>query len=261
MNVAVGTLDRLGSWLIEATDAVGQMLRFQTQVWRAATRHGIRWGETMEQALEIGVRSSMVIILTGLFTGLVFSLQIAYAFGLFQAEALIGSTVVLSLTRELGPVLAGLMVTGRAGSAMATELGTMRITEQIDALHAMGVPPMAYLVIPRVLATTVMLPLLAALFSFVGFVGAHAVTTTVIGVSSSTFFNQILNNVDLLDIWGGLIKAMVFGYLIALISTQRGFTARGGAKGVGLRTTQAVVVANVSILIADYFLTVVIFNV
>lgn len=246
--------------MITLFEETGRLLGFAWATLVSLLRHGVRWNETLEQVLEIGVRSSGVIVLTALFTGLVFALQIGYGFSLFQAEGLIGSSVLLSLTRELSPVLCALMVTGRAGSAMATELGTMRVTEQIDALYAMAVPPLNYLVVPRVLATTVAMPLLTVLFNFVGFLGAYLITIYQIGVGEAAFFNAIYENVDLKDLYSGLLKAAVFGLLLSLICTSRGFYASGGAKGVGLKTTEAVVVSSVVTLIADYFLTAWIFG-
>lgn len=254
-------LTMFGAWVLRALDEIGRTLYFLHDALRVTFRYGLRWDQIFEQALQIGVRSSLVVILTGVFTGLVFALEIGYAFGLFSAQAWIGPSVVLSLTRQLAPVLAALMVTGRAGSAMAAEIGTMRVTEQIDALHAMAVPPMAYLVTPRLIATTVMLPLLTAVFDFVGFLGAYVVAVNVLGVSSTTFINQILINVDLKDLYSGLFKAAVFGFLIALVCTSRGYNARGGAKGVGNVTTQAVVVSSALVLIADYFITALIYDI
>lgn len=253
-------LAKLGAWVLGAIEGTGRVVYFLLDALRVTLRYGMRWDQTFEQALQIGVRSSMVVILTSLFTGLVFALEVGYAFGLFGAEALIGPSVVLSLTRQLSPVLAGLMVTGRAGSAMAAEIGTMRVSEQIDALHAMAVPPLAYLVAPRILATTLMMPLLTVIFDFVGFLGAYVVSVNVLGISSTTFIDQILANVKLKDIYSGLFMATVFGFLIASICTSRGYFASGGAKGVGRVTTQAVVISSASILVADYLMVALIFD-
>lgn len=252
-------LEQFGALILNAMEGTGRVLYFLLDTIGVTLRYGIRWDQVFEQALQIGVRSSLVIILTSLFTGLVFAFEVGYAFGLFGAKALIGPSVVLSLTRQLSPVLAALMVTGRAGSAMAAELGTMRVSEQIDALHAMAVPPLAYLVVPRILATTLMLPLLTIIFDFVGFVGAYLVSINILGISSTTFIDQILTNVKLKDIYSGLYMATVFGFLIATICTSRGYFASGGAKGVGRATTQAVVVSSASILVADYLMVTLIF--
>lgn len=253
-------VESVGRNVYRVLEDLGRTLLFLGEAMSALVRGRVRWSVLMEQMLQIGVRSTFVIVLTGTFTGLVFALQTSYAFGLFSAEALIGPSVVLSLTRELGPVLGGLMVTGRAGSAMATELGTMRVTEQIDALDAMAVSPMEYLVLPRLLAATLMLPLLVALFDFVGFLGAYAISVYVVDVGPYEFTSRIITAVDLKDLYSGIFKAGVFGLLISLICTSRGYFATGGARGVGIATTEAVVLSSVVILIADYFLTALFFG-
>ena len=239
----------------DAVEELGANARFLGLAMRSLVREGIRWDRTRDQMVTIGVQSIFVILLTGLFTGLVFALQTSYAFGLFGAEGLIGPSVVLSLTRELSPVLTALMLTGRAGSAMATELGTMRVTEQIDALETMAVSPMRFLVVPRLVAATVMTPLLVMFFNAVGVFGGYVVSVHIIGVSRTMFWDRILGSVDLLDLWSGLYKGAVFGFLIALICTSRGYRAKGGARGVGEATTGAVVVSNIVTLVADYIIT------
>lgn len=248
-------VELLGRRTWSAVEELGATTRFLGQALRSLVREGIRWDRTRGQMVTIGVQSIFVIQLTGLFTGLVFALQTSYAFGLFGAEGLIGPSVVLSLTRELSPVLTALMLTGRAGSAMATELGTMRVTEQIDALETMAVSPMRFLVVPRLVAATLMTPLLVMFFNAVGVFGGYVVAVHIIGVSRTMFWDRILSSVDLLDLWSGLYKGAVFGFLIALICTSRGYRARGGARGVGEATTAAVVVSNVVTLVADYLIT------
>lgn len=203
----------------------------------------------------IGVQSIFIISLTAIFTGMVFALQSSYAFKLFRAEYLIGPTVVLSLTRELSPVLTALMVTGRAGSAMAAELGTMRVTEQIDALHTMAVDPIHYLIVPRVVASTIMVPALSIFFSFIGTIGAYLVTVHVVEVNPHVFVNQVLYLVSNQDVWMGLKKATAFGYLIGTICCYEGFSAEGGAKGVGKAATHSVVLSSVLIFATDYVMT------
>jgi len=168
---------------------------------------------------------------------------------------MVGATVGLSLTREMAPVFAALMVTARACSAMAAELGTMRVTEQIDALETMAVDPLHYLVVPRVLACTIVVPLLTMLYNVIGVVGSYIVGIYLLGISEGPFMNKLYYYVDADDIWGGLIKAAVFGFLIAQISCYMGFNTRRGAKGVGKATTRAVVISAVTILVVDYFLT------
>ena len=199
-------------------------------------------------------------MLTGLFTGAVFALQGAGAFRLFNAESLVGPTVGLSLARELSPVLTGLMVTGRAGSGIATELGTMRVTEQIDALYTMAVNPVQYLVVPRFIAGLIMVPILSVLFTMIGMVGCYFVGVVLLGIDQGVFIEKVRWFVDARDLINGLIKACVFGGILTMVGCYKGFYASGGARGVGLATTQSVVVSSVLILIADYFLTAMMFE-
>jgi phospholipid/cholesterol/gamma-HCH transport system permease protein len=230
----------------------------QTLIW--AVRPPYRLKLLIQQMEFIGVKSTFIVVLTGAFTGAVFSIQAGYAFSLFNATYLIGPTVVLSLTRELGPVLTGLMITGRAGSAIATELGTMRVTEQIDALFTMAVNPIHYLVVPRVLAAIIMLPILTALFDFCGTLGSYLVSTHVIGISSATFWDNIIMLVQAKDLFNGMFKSIFFGFILALIGCYKGFYCDGGASGVGKATTESVVIASVTILISDYFFTVLMYG-
>lgn len=203
----------------------------------------------------IGVRSVFVIILTGAFTGMVLALQSYYGFKKFGSEGLVGATVALSMTRELGPVLTSLMVTGRAGSAMAAELGTMRVTEQIDALTVMALNPIKYLVTPRVIAAFLVLPVLTVISNFVGIIGGYIVGVKLLGINEGAYIDKMIKFVELNDIYNGLVKAAVFGIIFSIISCYKGFYTKGGAEGVGRATTEAVVVSSVTILIADYVLT------
>jgi phospholipid/cholesterol/gamma-HCH transport system permease protein len=228
-------------------------MAFRTAVW--LVRPPFRFQLLFEQLDYVGVGSIFVVGITGLFTGMVFAVQTYHAFSLFNAQGLVGSTVALALARELAPVFAGLMVTARVGSSMATELGSMRVSEQIDALETMAVNPLQYLVVPRVVSTVLMMPVLTILFDAVGIAGAYSVAVFGSGVSRAAFLGRIHNWVDPEDIIGGMIKAAVFGLLIALIACYKGFNARGGAKGVGLATNEAVVMGSVTVLVFDYFLS------
>ncbi len=203
----------------------------------------------------VGVNSISVVVITGTFTGMVLALQSYYGFRKFGAEGLVGTTVALSMTRELGPVLTCLMVTGRAGSAMAAELGTMKVTEQIDALKVMALNPIKYLVVPRVVASILMLPVLTALSDFVGIIGGYLVGVKMLGINEGAFINKMTKYVELGDIYNGLVKAAVFGLIMAMVSCYKGYNTTGGAEGVGRATTQAVVISSVTILITDYVLT------
>jgi phospholipid/cholesterol/gamma-HCH transport system permease protein len=207
----------------------------------------------------VGVRSIFVVVLTGMFTGMVMALQGYHGFRMFSAESLVGSTVALSMTRELGPVLTSLMVTARAGSAMAAELGTMRVTEQIDALYVMAANPVKHLIVPRVAAGVLMVPLLTVVSDFMGILGGYFVGVHILGINSGIFIKNMTRLVDLNDIYNGLIKAACFGLILSLIGCYKGFNTYGGAEGVGRATTEAVVMASITILISDYFLTAIMF--
>ncbi len=207
----------------------------------------------------VGVGSLFIILLTGSFAGAVMALQGIYAFRIIQAESMVGGSVALVLSRELSPVLAALMVTGRVGSAMATEIGTMRVTEQIDAMEVMAVNPIQYLVVPRVWATTLMLPVLSVLFTVVGMVGCYLVAVVWMNVDEGQFMSKIASFMETKDIISGIIKAGVFGAALSVIGCHKGFNAAGGAKGVGEATTQAVVLASVLIFVLDYVMTAIMF--
>ncbi|RJO67521.1 MAG: ABC transporter permease [Myxococcales bacterium] len=209
----------------------------------------------LQQLEFVGNRSLSIILLTGLFTGAVFALQSIFAFRLFNAESMVGSTVALSLTRELAPVLTSLMVTGRCGSAMAAEIGTMRVTEQIDALASMAVNPVQYLFAPRVLASLIMVPILTMVFNVVGTAGAYVVAVYFEGVDPGILLDNVRWFVDPADVYIGFAKAAVFALILSLVGCYKGYTTQGGARGVGLATTQAVVISSVTILVTDYFLT------
>lgn len=214
-----------------------------------------RWRLFFKQMEFIGVNSLFVVALTALFTGMVLTLQTYYAFRMFAAETLVGVTVALSMARELGPVITALMVTGRAGSAMAAEIGTMRITEQVDALTVMAINPVQYLVLPRIVAGVLMLPLLTALSVFIGVVGGYLVGVNLLGIHGGLFMNNIYEYVDFNDIYHGLFKAACFGLILALVGCYKGFYTRGGAESVGRATTQSMVLSSVLILTSNYVLT------
>jgi phospholipid/cholesterol/gamma-HCH transport system permease protein len=218
-------------------------------------RRPVRLSAIFKQMEFIGVKSLWVVIVTGGFTGMVLALQTYYGFRRFSSEGLVGTTVALSMTRELGPVLTGLMVTGRAGSAIAAELGTMRVTEQIDALTVMALNPVKYLVVPRVLASLLMLPILTVIADFMGIVGGYFVGVKLLGINEGIFIGRMVKYVDLEDIYNGLAKAACFGVILAVISCYKGFSTKGGAEGVGRATTEAVVMSSITILVADYVLT------
>lgn len=229
------------------------LLLMDTIYWTFRSR--IKFAYLFKQMEFVGVKSLGVVIITGGFTGMVLALQTYYGFRKIGSEGMVGATVALSMTRELGPVLTSLMVTGRAGSAMAAELGSMRVTEQIDALTVMALSPIKYLIVPRVLASFFMLPVLTIISDFVGIVGGYLVGVKLLSINEGVFIARMVKYVSLDDIYNGLVKAAVFGVLFSLISCYKGFNTKGGAEGVGKSTTQAVVYSSVTILIADYILT------
>jgi phospholipid/cholesterol/gamma-HCH transport system permease protein len=203
----------------------------------------------------IGVQSIFIVGLTGTFSGMVLALQTTYALANFSAEGRVGGIVAVSLTREIAPVFAAIMVTARAGSSMAAELGNMRVTEQIDAITTMGVSPVQYLLSPRLLASVLMVPLLCVLYMAVGMAGAYLVAVIWLGGDPGVFAQSVKDTAVPADLVMGVAKAGVFGFLISAISCRHGFFARGGAKGVGVATTRAVVETCVAILVVNYMLT------
>lgn len=205
--------------------------------------------------VEFSYFSLPVVALTAIFTGMVLALQSATGLSRFSAESAVASLVVLSVTRELGPVLGGLMVAGRVGAAMAAELGTMRVTDQIDALTTLSTNPMKYLVAPRLLAGTIALPLLVLVADVLGVLGGFIIATLKLGFDARTYLENTLDFVRANDVVSGLAKAAVFGFLVALLGCFNGYRSRGGAQGVGTATTSAVVAASVLILAFDYVLT------
>ncbi len=236
-------------------DSVGTyfLLTSRTLTW--IVRPPYRLGQLISQMDFIGVQSVFIVALTGVFSGMVLSLQTVHSLRQFGAEGVVGNVVAVSLTREISPVFAALMVTARAGSAMAAELGNMRVTEQIDALTTMGVSPVQYLLSPRLVASVLMVPLLCILYTCVGMVGAWVVAVEWLSVDPGLFVSNIEKYIVPRDFVMGEVKAAAFGFLIATISCRHGFFAQGGAKGVGEATTRAVVQSAVAILIANYAIT------
>ncbi|MBW7957447.1 MAG: ABC transporter permease [Deltaproteobacteria bacterium] len=215
----------------------------------------VKFRNIFKQMEFVGVQSLFVVVLTGSFTGMVLALQGYNALKRFGAESLVGPTVALSMARELGPVLTGLMVTGRAGSAMATELGTMRVTEQIDALVTMAVNPVKYLVVPRIIAGVLMFPLLTIVTDFVGVVGGYVIGVQLLGINPGVYVGRTIDFVQVSDIMTGLYKSTVFGLITTMVACFNGFYTTGGAEGVGRAATLSVVTASVMILVSDYIMS------
>lgn len=207
------------------------------------------------QMNRIGVESFNIAVLTGTFTGMVFALQSYIGFQRVGGEQFIGAVVALGMIRELGPVLTGLMVTGRAGSAIAAEIGTMEITEQIDALRTLRINVFQYLMVPRMIAGTIILPFLTLFAMIFGIVGGYVVCVYILELSPEDYQSSIRNYVEMSDVMGGLIKSSVFGFILSTVGCYKGYHTRGGAQGVGIATTQSVVTSSILILITNYFLT------
>jgi phospholipid/cholesterol/gamma-HCH transport system permease protein len=259
MNALSAGLEFIGKSVMRYVEEIGKILLLFLQVLFWMFQPPLRIRNIFKQMEFVGVKSIFVVVLTGTFTGMVMALQGYHGFKMFSAESLVGSTVALGMTRELGPVLTSLMVTARAGSAMAAELGTMRVTEQIDALYVMAANPIKYLIVPRVIAGVLMLPLLTVVSNFVGIMGGYFVGVHLLHINEGAFIKNIYKMVDLNDLYSGLIKAACFGLILSVIGCYKGFNAYGGAEGVGRATTEAVVLASITILISDYFLTAIMF--
>jgi phospholipid/cholesterol/gamma-HCH transport system permease protein len=259
MNAVTTVIIAIGAAVLDGLAYVGELAIFAGTGLSHIVRPPFYPRLVGRAFMEIGFNSLPVVALTALFTGMVLALQSYTGFARFNAESQIASIVVLSVTRELGPVLAGLMVSGRAGAAMAAELGTMRVTDQIDALTTLATRPMKYLVAPRLVAGIIAMPLLVLIADILGVLGGFLVSTLRLGFSPDTYLTNSFSILKTGDVVSGLIKAAVFGFIIALMGCFNGYRSRGGAQGVGAATTSAVVSASVLILALDYILTQILF--
>ena len=255
MSAFLDLLAAIGGAVGDACRFAGRLAAFALSGLSHLLRPPFYWRMFGRALLEIGFYSLPVVALTAVFTGMVLALQSYTGFARFSAEGAIASLVVLSVTRELGPVLAGLMVAGRVGAAMAAEIGTMRVTDQVDALSTLSTNPMKYLVAPRLLAGTIALPLLVIVADILGVLGGYIIAVAKLGFNDADYLRNTLNFVQTVDVLSGLAKAAVFGFLITLMGCFQGYNSRGGAQGVGAATTAAVVAASVLILAFDYLLT------
>jgi len=253
----------LGASAIQSVRRMGVMGLF---LWTALFFMGmppVKVVRCLKQIRFIGLQSVLVILLTGAFSGMVLGFQGFYSLSRFGSDAFLGPMVGLALIKELGPVISALMVTGRAGSAIAAEIGIMRMTEQIDALELMGLNPYRYLVVPNFLAAMISLPLLTAIFDVVGIFGGYLIGGKLLGVGAGTYFGEMASYVEMQDVREGILKSFSFGVIIAWVCCFKGFYAGVfsgfGSEGVSRATTQAVVVASVLILVWDYFMTSVLF--
>ncbi len=259
MNPVTLLFGAIGRRVLTAAGSLGRMTLFLLEASRRFASRPFRLRELLEQVRFIGNRSLSVVLLTSAFTGMVLALQGYSALVRFGSEAMVGSLVALSLTRELAPVLAALMVTARAGSAITATLGNMRIGEQIDALRSLAVDPIQYLVSPRLVAAVAVVPLLTAMFSLVGIAAAYLLSVSMLGLDGGQFLSSVRDSVEWSDVSGGVWKSLAFGVFVAWIASYHGFFAHGGAKGVGTATTQAVVATSVVILTSDYVMTALLF--
>jgi phospholipid/cholesterol/gamma-HCH transport system permease protein len=248
-------LSTVGRRLIDLFAIAGRLAMFVSSAFSHCLRPPFYFRNIVQQFWTIGYNSLPVVGLTAFFTGAVLALQASVGFSKLTAPAAIPLLVAVSVTRELGPVLASLMVAGRVGAAIAAELGTMRVTEQIDALDTLATNPMKYLVVPRVLAGLLMMPLLVLIADVIAIMGGFIVSSFILNLNESAYLINTIANLHPADVVSGLVKAAVFGLIITLLGCFNGYNSRGGAQGVGAATTNAVVYASVLILFFDYFLT------
>ena len=245
----------LGRTALSFFQYVGELAMLVWETGVAIVVAPVRWRLLLRQILEIGWRSQLVVLVTGAFTGAVLTAQTYFQFASLGMKSATGSVVAVSLFRELGPVLTGLMVAGRVGAAIAAEIGTMKVTEQIDALRSLAVHPTDYLVVPRVLALLVSMPLLVAQSIGLGIVASYVVGVEVLDISGPFFLENLYKYVGARDIKMALSKGFAFGVVIAFVSCHQGLHAKEGAVGVGRAPTEAVVISSLSILILNFFLT------
>ena len=246
---------KLGSRTLDLVQEAGAMVLFLVEGLVLAFMPPFRPRRFLQEIQLIGVKSTLIILLTGAFTGMVIGLQGYYTLKKYGSEGALGSMVALSLIREMGPVLTGIMVSARAGSAVTAEIGIMRITEQLDALDTMAVNPIQYVVMPRLLAGVIAVPLLTAIFDVTGIMGGYLVGVVLLGVSPGIYFSGMVQSVVALDVNGGIVKSLVFGLTIILVACYKGYHTEHGAEGVSKATNQTVVLSAVLVLAWDYILT------
>ena len=255
----LGFLASIGAVFLNGLSAAGRMALFTVSAVSHCVRPPIYLRLIGRQLIDIGYYSLPVVGLTALFTGMVLALQTYTGFANFAAESSVPTVVVLSVTRELGPVIAALMVAGRIGAAIAAEIGTMRVTDQIDALTTLSTSPFKYLVVPRVLAGTIALPILVFIADIIGVFGGFLVGSYKLRFNAAAYLQRTADYLQTNDVTAGLVKAGVFGFVVALMGCYFGYNSKGGAQGVGAATTYAVVSASILILLLDYVLTAILF--
>lgn len=249
-------VNALGRAFIDLAESAGSMAYLWKDTITTVVKGQLSAKLTVAQMHEIGVRSFPVVALTSLFTGMVLAFQSGFSFiKVFNEPLYVGSVVGLSLVKELGPVLTSVVIAGRVGAAITAELGTMNVTEQLDALYTLGTSPVKYLAVPRFIAVMIMIPILAALANIIGIIGGYLVARLQLHIASGTYWEEVKTFVDFNDVAHGLIKAFFFGLIIVTVACYKGFSCSGGAEGVGRATTASVVISMVLILVGDYFLS------
>ncbi len=254
-QMVVSRIENLGQSIIDTVNGLGEFTNFTLKTIYWTFKPPYRFVLLFDQINFIGNKSVFIIFLTASFTGAVFAFQIYTGFKAINTDSFIGPLVAIAMAKELGPVLSGLVVAGRCGAAMAAQIGSMKVTEQIDALEVMGINSYQYLAVPRILGATIALPLLSGLFLAIGYGGSWLIGTKVLGIDPIMYTQKISDLMNLGMIAEGLIKATVFGYLIGIIGTYQGFNVTGGAEGVGRGTNMAVVWGMITVLVVDFFLT------
>lgn len=249
----------IGKPVLGFFEAVGDYTLLATRSFRLLARGRIHWRNTLAQMAFIGVDSLPIALLTALSVGMVFTLETANEFIRYGATSVIGGAAAMTIVRELGPTLTGVVFAGRVSAAIAAELGTMKVTEQIDALVSLATDPLRFLVLPRVLACVTMLPLLAFLSDVAGIAGGYGIAVYVKGVSPLQYTESVRGLIGPDDVLKGLLKAALFGLIVAIVGCQKGMNTRGGAEGVGAATTTAVVVSLIAIFVSNYFLSSILF--
>jgi phospholipid/cholesterol/gamma-HCH transport system permease protein len=247
--------EQIGFGVLGFIHYLGETALLAVDSFKSLSTQRFRWRETVFQIYAIGVKSLPVVLLTGAFIGMVFTAQSYFQFHKVRMDTSTGPAVSIALARELGPIITSLMVAGRVGAAMAAEIGTMRVTEQIDALRSLAVLPVDYLVVPRLIAMVISLPILTAMSIAIGIFCGYLVGIEVLGIDGAYFLHNMNKYTDEDDIYTGLIKVFIFSFIIVFISCHKGLQCEGGAEGVGKATTEAVVNSSISILITNFFAT------
>ena len=255
-----GVFQYFGNAIISFFEELGGITIFMGRTLKTIIVAPIHWRQSLTQMEELGTDSIWITVMTALFVGMAFALQVVREFLKFGAGKMIGGIVAIAFWRELGPMMTGVVIAGRVGAAIAAELGTMKVTEQVEALESMSQDPVRFLVVPRVIAVTLMMPLLVGLADVVGYFSGFVIAITMGRINPFLYFDSASSMLHLTDIVGGLVKAMFFGALIATISAYMGLRTRSGAKGVGEQTTKAVVVSLVVVFIVNYLLSTLIYT-